>query len=264
MPFVTVNGVRLHYRESGHGQETIVFSHGLLMSGDMFARQVHALSNRYRCIAYDHRGQGHSEVTESGYDMDTLAGDAAALIEALGAAQCHFVGLSMGGFVGMRLAIHRPELLRSLVLMETSADPEPHKIKYRAMAWFGRLFGFRPLLGPVTKIMFGRSFLADPDMREQRDFWRQHFLNLDRAGTFRAAQGVIDREGVFERLSQIQAPTLVLVGDEDIATTPAKAERIRQNIPRAKLTVIAGAGHSSSIEQPDRVTTEIRDFLEHL
>ena len=70
----------------------------------MWRFQVAAFRDRFRCVAWDHRGQGRSELTEGGYDMDTLADDAAALIAQLGIAPVHFVGLSMGGFVGMRLA----------------------------------------------------------------------------------------------------------------------------------------------------------------
>src|SRR5690349_639574 len=124
MPHLKINGVNYYYEEHGSGKETIVFSHGLLWSGAMFAKQVAALKSRYRVITYDHRGQGQTEVTQGGYDMDTLTGDAVELIKALNAAPCHFAGLSMGGFVAMRLAIRHPELLKSVILMETSADPE--------------------------------------------------------------------------------------------------------------------------------------------
>lgn len=86
----------------------LFFSHGLLMSCRMFDDQVAHFQDRYRCIVYDHRGQGQSEVTANGYDMETVYADAAALITALDAAPCHFVGLSMGGFVGMRLAAAAP------------------------------------------------------------------------------------------------------------------------------------------------------------
>ena len=85
------------------------------------------LKERSHCVAFDFRGQGQSEVTRSGYDMETLYEDAVALIEQLGCAPCHFLGLSMGGFLGLRLAAWHPELLRSLILLETSADPEPGK-----------------------------------------------------------------------------------------------------------------------------------------
>jgi pimeloyl-ACP methyl ester carboxylesterase len=264
MPTRVINGAQIHYEEVGSGPETIVFSHGLLMSGEMFSEQMQALSSRYRCISYDHRGQGRSEVTESGYDMDSLSEDAAALIRELEAAPCHFAGLSMGGFVGMRLAIHHPDLLKSLILMDTSADPEPEQNRgpYRRLAFVGRWFGFRLVAERVMKIMFGRTFLADPTRKAVREQWKNHLLQLHKVGTSRAAHGVIDRRGVYEQLEQIKTPTLVLVGDEDVATVLAKAERMHQAIAGSKLVVIPGAGHSASIEQPALVTKAIEEFLQ--
>jgi pimeloyl-ACP methyl ester carboxylesterase len=111
---VEVNGAQLHYSDVGSGQRTVVFGHGLLWSGEMFTPQIDALSDRFRCVAVDWRGQGRSAVTDSGYDMDTLTEDLAALIEHLGIAPVDYVGLSMGGFIGMRLAARHPELVRSL------------------------------------------------------------------------------------------------------------------------------------------------------
>src|SRR5262249_32166952 len=114
MPTIQANGVNLFYKESGSGPESIVFSHGFLMDHTMFEPQRAAFEKQYRVIAYDHRAQGQSGDSGQGYDMDTQAEDAAALIKALKAAPCHFAGLSMGGFVGMRLAAHHPELIKTL------------------------------------------------------------------------------------------------------------------------------------------------------
>lgn len=263
MPYIRINGARLYYEEIGSGPETIVFSHGLLMSGELFRHQVEALSDRYRCVIYDHRGQARSEVSKSGYDMDSLTADALQLIRSLNAAPCHFVGLSMGGFIGMRLAIYHPEALRSLILMETSADPEPEENRgpYRKMAFIGRWLGFRPLADRLMHIMFSHSFLHDPGKDAIRERWKEHFLALNRAGTARAARGVIEREGVYEQLGKIRTPTLILVGDEDVATIPAKSERMHLAIKGSEFQVIPHAGHSSSVEQPQAVTTAMEAFL---
>ena len=155
------------------------------------------------------------------------------------------------------------ELLRSLVLMDTSADPEPQQNKgpYRRMAFIGRWFGFRPVIKPLMKIMFGRTFLNDPAAEAVRAHWRNHLMGLDKVGTSRAAHGVIDRDGVYDLLGRVETPTLILVGDEDVATVPAKAERMQQAIRSSKLVVIPGAGHSASIEQPALVTRAIEGFL---
>src|SRR6266516_2952817 len=123
MPTLTVDGAVIAYSDTGApagspDARTVVFGHGLLMSGRMFDAQIDALRGEYRCIAIDWRGQGDSPPARSGYDMDTLAGDAIALIEQVVGEAVHFVGLSMGGFVGQRVAARRPELVRSLTLLD--------------------------------------------------------------------------------------------------------------------------------------------------
>lgn len=264
MDTIEVNGTRLYYEEHGDGEETIVFSHGLLMNAGMFSAQVEALRDRYRCIAYDHRGQGRSAVPPDGYDMDNVTRDAASLIRLLRAWPCHFVGLSMGGFVGMRLAIHHPELLRSLVLMETSANPEPRRnVKpYRLLAFIGRWFGFRPVADRLMNILFGRTFMNDPAREDERRAWKRVILANDRKGAARAARAVIDREGVGERLGEISVPTLIIVGEEDVATPPKEGRKLQDNIPGSRLIVIPSAGHSSTIEQPQAVNQALADFLQ--
>jgi len=264
VPLLNINGAKIFYQETGSGPETIVFSHGLLMSGEMFSAQVDAFKENYRCICYDHRGQSRSGITDSGYDMDTLTADAAALIRELGCAPCHFAGLSMGGFVGMRLAISHPELLKSLVLLDTTADPEPEQNKgpYRRLAFIGRWLSFRLVIKPLMKIMFGRSFLENPGRVDERAKWKNHLLGLNRTGTSRAAHGVIDRKGVYDRLSEINTPTLIVVGQEDVATPPAKSQRMRDAIAGSVYRELPRGGHSSTIEEPDAVTRAMREFFE--
>jgi pimeloyl-ACP methyl ester carboxylesterase len=258
-----VDGVELHYEERGQGP-AVVFSHGLLWSGAMFDAQVAALSSSYRCIAFDHRGQGRSATSPEPYDMERLTADAATLIEKLGAAPCHFVGLSMGGFVGMRLAARRPELLRSLTLVETAADAEPrlNVPKYRAMALVARVFGFRPLIGAVTKIMFGRTFLRDAARAPLRDKLRAELLALDPPRVEMALDAVIRRRPILDELSRIATPTQVLHGDEDRAIVMPRALEMAGAIRGARIVVIPRAGHSSSIEEPDAVTRALRSFFE--
>src|SRR5260370_4548842 len=164
MPTLDLNGVRIYYEDSGGRGAPVVFAHGLLWSCRLFDAQVKALQDRFRCVAFDFRGQGQSEVTASGYDFETLTADAIELIEKLRLAPAHFVGLSMGGMIGMRLAARRPELVRSLALLETSADPEPEENvpKYRRMyllaPWRGLLLGG----GPATPLIFFRQCLSWP------------------------------------------------------------------------------------------------------
>lgn len=266
MPHLTTNGVSFHYEDTRGAGPAIVFSHGLLMSGRMFSAQMQALSDRYRCVAYDHRGQGES--SDPGgrvHDMETCYRDAVAVIEALDARPCHFVGLSMGGFVGMRLAARRPDLLYSLTLMETSAEPEPveNVPRYRRLNLVAGLLGTRFVADKVMPILFGKTFMSDPARAAEREAWRREIASRPRSIT-RAVRGVIDRRGVMDEIPSIRVPTLVMVGDEDTATPPPKARRIQQLIPGARLVRIAGAGHSSSVEQPAEVTRVLSEFLASL
>lgn len=266
MPHLQINGANLYYEEHGAAQEAIVFSHGLLWSGHMFHDQISVLKNRHRCIAFDFRGQGQSEVTQSGYDIESLYADAVALIEALGCSPCHFVGLSLGGFVGLRLAIRRPDLLRSLILIETSSDPEPRENigRYRMLNFIARWIGLGVVADRVMKIMFGHKFLNDPARATLKHEWKERMVSNHRIGITRAVTAVISRAGVTDQLSQIKIPTLIIVGDQDVATVPAKAELMHARVPNSKLIVIPGAGHSSTVEEPVAVTTSMTEFLSSL
>jgi pimeloyl-ACP methyl ester carboxylesterase len=261
MPTITVRGASLHYEERGQGSSTVVFSHGFIWSGRMFAAQMEALAPKFRCVALDHRGQGRSEVTPSGYSIEELTLDAAEAIQALGAAPCHFVGLSMGGFIGMRLAARRPELIRSLTLMETSAEPEPNVLKYKALGLVARLFGLEPVAEAAMKVFFGRKFLTDPARAEQRTAMRRELLANRVEGVLPTLEGIIGRAGIEHEIGRIRAPTLVMVGDQDVATVPAKALRIHQLIPGSRLEIIPGAGHTSSVEEPEAVNRVLVPFL---
>jgi len=264
MPEVVIRGARLSYLERGKGPP-VVFSHGFLWSGRMFDAQVAALESRFRCIAYDHRGQGKSEVTESGYTIDELTDDAAALIQQLGAAPCHFVGLSMGGFIGMRLAARRPELLKSLSLVETSSGAEPpfKVVKYRALMAIARVAGLKPVSGAAMKTMFGRKFLTDPSRAGLRAEQQRLLEANSLQGVLRTLKSaVVERPPIEGELSKIRCPTLVMVGDQDVATVPAKAERIHALIAGSKLVVIPGAGHTSSVEEPEAVNASLVPFIE--
>lgn len=263
MPWMDVNGTRLYYEDTGGSGVPIVFSHGLLWSCRMFDKQVAALKDRYRCIAYDHRGQGQSDVSRvHTVDMDMVYEDAAALIEKLGVGPCHFVGLSMGGFVGMRLASRRPELLRSLMLLETSADPEPTEnvSRYNLLNFIARWFGVKWTLKAVMPIMFGRTFLEDPARASEREVWQRHYLS-NRKDIWRAVNGVTYRRSIHEELSRIRTPTLVIVGAEDVATVPAKAERIHAGIAGSRFVKLPRGGHTSCVEEPALVNAALEDFL---
>ncbi|WP_281253201.1 alpha/beta fold hydrolase [Puniceibacterium sediminis] len=202
-----------------------MFSHGLLFNGAMFEAQIAHFRKHHRCIAFDHRGQGQSGVTKGGYDIETLTADAAALIRHLEIAPCHFVGLSMGGFVGMRLAARNPDLLKTLTLLSTSADPEPveNGAKYRLLNLVARWIGLWAVVGRVMPIVFGQTFLTDATRATEKVRWAKAIAANDRIGITRAVSGVIERVGCGDLLELIRMPVGIGVGDEDVATEPRKS-----------------------------------------
>jgi 3-oxoadipate enol-lactonase len=260
MPHLLCNHASLFYQEAGEGKETIVFSHGLLFDHRMWDAQVAYFKDHYRCIAYDHRGQGQSQVIGS-EDMDTLYEDAASLIEQLADnSKVHFVGLSMGGFVGMRLAARKPHLLKTLTLLDTSADPEPNQFKYQILNTIFRFGGAPLVITKIIDILFGKSSLSDSSKKEIIHFWKSTIQNYP-ASITKAVEGVIQRQDIATELEKITTPTLVAVGDEDVATIPAKSDRIHHAIKGSKLIIITKAGHSSCIEQAEEVNKIIQRFI---
>jgi 3-oxoadipate enol-lactonase len=260
---VKVNGVELFYKESGSGPEPIIFSHGLLMDHTMFEAQRAALEAHFRVIAYDHRGQGQSQDPGSGQDMDTLSSDAAALIQALEAAPCHFAGLSMGGFVGLRLAARRPALVRTLTLMNTGASREPwaSRLRFGFLAQLVRIFGPASFSGIAMQELFSASTRRDPTQQPMLREWESRICRRPRR-VAEALLAVTGRTEISEdELRSIQCPTLILAGEEDTARPPSDSEYLARTIPGAQLVRVPGCGHSSSLEAPEAVNEAILNLL---
>lgn len=268
MTTICRDGATIAYTDTGplnldRTAPTIVFGHGLLFSAWMFHHQVESLRHRYRCVTIDWRGQGRSPATDSGYSMDALYEDAVALIEHLSVGAVHWVGLSMGGFVGMRLAARRPDLVASLTLLNTSADRETPKnvILDEGLALIVRAAGIGPVRRQVLDTMFGPSFLASPRSSESIDNWMRQLGDTGRAGVASAIHGVVARKSVAAELPAITAPTLVVSGAHDKPTPPRRGRAIASAISGARFVLLDDCGHSSTLEQPDAVTRLIEEFV---
>jgi 3-oxoadipate enol-lactonase len=263
MPTILVNGVNLFYKESGSGPETIVFSHGLLMDHTMFEPQRAVFEKQYRVIAYDHRAQGQSQDTGRGYDMSSLADDAAMLIRGLNAAPCHFAGLSMGGFVGMRLAAHHPDLIRTLTLMNTTATKEKavNRMKYVMLAQFVKLFSPAPFTSIAVKELFGQTTRRSAERRAMLEQWRGKLRARPR-NIARSLLAVMNRREIrADELAAISCPTLIITGEDDTAQRPQNSKSMIAGIRGARHVNIPGAGHSSCLETPDAVTSAMEELL---
>jgi pimeloyl-ACP methyl ester carboxylesterase len=217
-------------------------------------------------VSYDHRGQGRSQIPrERTIEIETVTDDAIALIEALRLAPCHFVGLSMGGFVGMRIAARRPELVRSLTLLATAADPEPKKNlpKYRVLNLLARLNLLPLVTSQVMPIMFGPTFLEDPNRVGERQRLLGE-LRANRRRIYRAVNGVLSRGGVEHELEKVRCPALVLRGDEDRAIGLDRALALHRGIAGAELVRLPTGGHTVTLEEPEAVNRALGAFLDRV
>jgi pimeloyl-ACP methyl ester carboxylesterase len=268
MPTFVRDGATIAYTDTGTpagrpDAPAIVFGHGLLFSGWMFHPQIAALREHYRCVTIDWRGQGDSPPSRGGYDMDTLTGDAVTLVRALGVAPVHWVGLSMGGFVGQRIAARHGDLLRTLTLLGTSATAEdPAQVgRYKLLAWAQQVIGVNAVLDKVKPLLFGPVFLADPASAATIGEWARRLARLRRTATRKAVYGVADRLPIEPEIAGITVPTLVVAGADDSATPPAQAEHIAARVPGAELRIVPGCGHSSTLEQAGVITGLLQKFL---
>jgi 3-oxoadipate enol-lactonase len=261
MPTAKVNGVELYYEDQGNGFP-VVFGHGLCFDGDMFSHQVQALSSRYRTITVDFRGHGRSQSLDQPYTLEDNTEDLYRLLQHLGISQAHFVGLSMGGMTAMRLALAQPEMVKSLVLLDTSADgEEPGKVaSYEMAAQTTRDHGPDLVIDAILPVFFSSSYLNGRP--EEAAAMKQKIIErIHPVGVYHATLAVTRRRSIIEEIDRIKVPTLILVGDQDIATVPEKSQRIHERIAGSQLVVIPNAGHMSAIEQPELVTSEIERFL---
>ncbi|WP_296402311.1 alpha/beta hydrolase [Psychrobacter sp.] len=272
MPMISINGAEIYYEDSAPEQSNLpldqqkpvmLFAHGLLWGTHLYDKQVDFFKKDYRCIAFDFRGQGKSEVTKTGYDMYTLADDAIALLQSLVIDKCHFIGLSMGGYVAQRVALKRPDLLHSLILLDTAAEAENeakkagYKKLLKAIYWIG----LNKVGKKIMAIMFGETFLNDKSRKKEYKTWLEYLKQNNKKGAIKATIGVIERDDILSRLSEIQLPTLIVVGDEDKPTPYEEAQKMHFAIKGSKLAVIKQSGHSTPVEQPEQLNAVLKTFL---
>lgn len=263
MSMMSVHGADLFVDDVGGDGPPVLFLHGFLFDGRQFEAQVEALRAEYRCVTIDFRGQGRSAPTRGGYQVERQAADVVTVIRRLNLAPVHLVGLSMGGFVGMRLAARQPELLRSLTLVNSSAAPHARlkQPKHASLAAVARAVGLSPLTAAVEEEMYGPDFLEDPRRDPERQAWRQRWADADRASLVRTLLGFLVRPDMRPELGDITVPTLVIAGGEDASLPAPHSQEMHRLIRGSQYVELAGVGHSSPVEAPDAVTSALAMFL---
>ena len=265
MPIIELKNATYNYTTEGDGEETIVFAHGLLWSNWLFHNQIAFFKNKYRILAFDFRGQGGSTSKNGKYDMDSLLKDTVEIIETLVGKPVIFAGLSMGGYVGIALAAKRPDLVKKMILMESTTDAETIDSisKYKMLNNMVKTVGYWPVEKSIMSIMFGRKFLNDKSRIGQYEIFLKKLKENNRQLIVKATEGVITRLSTEHYLPDIKCPTLVLVGREDVPCPVDKSQFLADNIVNSKLVIIEGAGHSGVLEEPEKYNLAMKVFIEN-
>ncbi len=250
---------RIHLASAGEAGSVVFALHGIGGASDSFAEQLAGLSDRHRVIAWDAPGYGRSADTPTALDMDGFAGAAATVIGSLGVARVHVMGVSWGGVIATRLALTHPQLVRSLVLADSSRgsgrSPEAAESMRARIRELGRL-------GPTdfARVRTPRLFApgADPQLVARARLTMAASVRLP---GYRDAAESMARTDHSDALAQLAVPALVLVGEHDVVTGVAESEALARGISGARLVVLPDCGHAANQERPVRFNQEVIDFL---
>jgi len=260
---ITANGISINYTLEGPASAPVVtLSHSLATNLSMWDPQMPVLTSRYRVLRYDTRGHGGTDAPEGPYSLEMLAEDVRALLQALGIARTHFIGLSMGGFIGQILALKYPQMLHGLILCDTSSRVPPEA----KPTWEERIKVTRTQgMEPHVESTIGRWFTAP--FQEKRAEVVDRVRPMIRATSPRGYIGCCQAIAVLDladRLHAISAPTLIIVGEDDPGTPVAASRTIHERIKGSELVILKSASHLSNIEQPEAFNRAVSTFLAKL
>ncbi len=260
MPHIVVNGTDLYYELHGPtGAPVLVLLNGILMGTASWPYQVPVLSQHYRLLLHDCRGQWQSAHPEGPYTMELHADDLAALLDALDIQRAHIMGISYGGEIAMTFALKYPARVRSLVLSSTVSHSEP-ALRLIIAGWLraARLHDPDLFFEVTATDNFSAAWIAAN--RPLLEAARQRYATLDFEAVARLCECFLAYD-IRASLGQIKAPTLVMVGEDDHLKGRDYAEYIASHIPGAELLVIPHAGHAVCWERPGEFNTLILGFL---
>ena len=257
MPYATIDGARIFYEVEGEGP-TVCLLHPVGLDSSCWGAQVAALAPRFRVLRVDLRGHGRSETPPPPYSLSGFAADVHALLRHLGAAPAHVIGLSLGGMVAQVLALEHPADVRSLVLADTNSTLGPEA--RRAMVERGeaaRRDGMTSILDSTLSRWFTPRFMGSESVAETR-----RRLLADNVEGWAATWRAISELETEPRLPEIQVPTLVIIGENDLSVPVSRARAMADRIRGAGFHVVAGAPHMAPLERPDLFNPPVLAFLE--
>ena len=266
-------GMEMEFDDEGAGTRPFVLVHGFTGSRDDFREHVPDLARVGRTIALDQRGHGGSSNSgrEADYTLDGLVADLAAAFDALDLARVDLLGHSLGGMVTLRYALAHPKRVASLVLMDTSASPIRMRFSEKARARIAALAREQGMgaLAAAMREMASRNPDAPPSAKRTEErmgpdvFWervRRKLVAMDPVAWGALSRSLGDQVSVADRLGEIDCPTLVIVGAEDVAFLKPSDE-LERGIAGAKRVTIPNAAHSPQLENPEAWSAAIQAHL---
>ena len=257
MPFADLPNVRLHYALSGPpAAPVLILSNSLGTNFSMWDAQAPAFEKQFRLLRYDMRGHGQSSAPPPPYAVPDLARDILSLADSLSISRFHFCGLSIGGMIGMSLALQAPDRLQKLVLCNTAPQigaPEFWNTRIQTV----QSKGMSEVAGAVTARWFTPGF--QQSCPEKVASAIRVLESLDPQGYVGGCTAVRDFD-FRERVSQIRAGTLVIAGTHDPAATPADGRLLAERIPGARYAEL-NTSHLSNIEAPEQFNDAVLAFL---
>jgi len=260
MPHVDANGASIYWEERGHGEPLLLIM-GLGVTLEGWSRLGPALAERYRTILFDNRGTGRSAVPPGPYAIETMAADAAAVLDAAGVDRAHVFGISMGGMIAQELALRSPSRVRSLILGCTAPggrDAVPASREVIAALAARQTMTREQAMWAMAPYIYDAS---TPRARIEEDFARRLSAPVSADGYFAQLAGIRAWSGTLPRLPAIAVPTLVVHGETDQLVPPENGRIIARAIPDARLVTIPHASHIFTTDQFDAARDAVLAFL---
>ena len=258
MTYLQTGDIRIHVHIDGPDDApVVVLSNSLGADLRMWDAQAEALAGRFRVVRYDGRGQGESDIPEGPYTIEALGGDALGVLDALEVERAHICGISMGGMVAQWLAAMHPERVDRAVYANTAAKIGSDEM-WDARIEAVRAGGMKAIRDAVLGRFFTDSLPWDSEVvRRTSDTFEaaspEGYVNLCYA---------VRNADLRPLVGGIRAPSLVVAGAHDVATPPAEARWLNEQIPGSGLVVVDDAAHLSNVEQPGPFNRAVLDFLD--
>jgi 3-oxoadipate enol-lactonase len=258
-----VNSVAISYTDQGSDDAPVlIFIHGFPLNKSMWDKQMEALKENYRVIAYDIRGHGDSDAGNEEFSIELFVSDLLSLMDVLKIDKASLCGLSMGGYIVLNAIEHYPERFLALVLSDTQCLSDSKEAKEKRKTAMENITknGIEKYADETLKNLFAPDSFTMK--KEEIAAVKEMILTTSEQSLCSTLLALSNREETCGKLPEINVPVLFMVGKEDIITPVALAEQMHKKIKNSKIHVIERAGHLSNMENPDDFNHQLRLFFE--